>query len=115
YDCAYMLGMLQGPEAPPQVLGVLLEFLKDETIKIFDNKKSSVGGAGQESTTGKANVKELGKGDGRVMAVHALSRIGAARVRQRPEIAQQLRVLADDPEANGDLREACKTLLKSLR
>jgi HEAT repeat protein len=115
YDCAYMLGMLQAQEAPPQVLGVLLEFLKDETIKIFDNKKSSVGGTGQESATGKANVKELGKGDGRVMAVHALARVGAARVRQRPEIVQQLRVLADDPDVNGDLREACKNLLKSLR
>jgi HEAT repeat protein len=115
YDCAYMLGVLRGPEVPPEAMGVLLEFLKDDTIQIFDNKKSSVGGTGQETATGKANVKEIGKGDGRVMAIQALTQIGRARLKQSPDILRQLQALADDQAVFSDLREGCKKLLKSVK
>ena len=115
YDCAYMLGVLQGTDVPPEVLSVLLEFLKDDTILIFENKKTSVGGTGQETNTGKANVKEVGKGDGRVMAVQALMQIGPGRVRARADVTTQLQALANNPMANADLRDRCKELLKTLK
>lgn len=100
---------------PPEVLSVLLEFLKDDTILIFENKKTSVGGTGQETNTGKANVKEVGKGDGRVMAVQALMQIGPGRVRARADVTTQLQALANNPMANADLRDRCKELLKTLK
>ena len=115
YDCVYMLGVLQGPEAPPQALNVLLEYLKDDTIQLFDNKKSSVGGTGQETNSGKADVKELVHGDGRVMAVQALTQIGPRPLAKRPDVIQQLEVLAASPTTNAELRDKCKVLLKTLK
>lgn len=115
YDCAYMLGMLQGSNVPEKALDVLLEFLQDNTILIFASEESKVQGAGQETGVGKANVKEVGKGDGRVMAVQALTQIGAARVRQRSEIVKQLQVLAKDNEVFADLRQKAQDLLRDLK
>ncbi len=115
YDCAYMLGVLQGPKAPPKALDVLLEYLKDDTIQLFDNKKSSVGGTGQETNSGKADVKELARGDGRVMAVQALTQIGVRQLAARRDIIEQLEVLSANPATNVELREKCKTLLKTLK
>jgi hypothetical protein len=115
YDCAFLLGVLQGPKVPPEAMDVLLEYLKDDKILIFENKKTVVGGTGQETTVGKANVQEVGKGDGRVMALQALTEIGAARVNERRDIVEQLRILANDQATNADLREACKKLLQSLK
>ncbi len=115
YDCAYMLGVLQGPEVAPAAMNVLLEFLKDDTIQIFDNKKTSVGGTGQETSSGKANVMEVGKGDGRVMVTQALTQIGPARLGDRRDIVQQLRLLANDEAVSRDLRDECKKLLKSVK
>ena len=115
YDCAYMLGVLQAAEVPPEVMAVLLEFLKDDTIQVFENKKTSVGGTGQETNSGKANVKEVGKGDGRTMAIQALGQIGQARIAQHRDVVQQLQLLANSETTNSDLREGCKKLLKGLK
>src|SRR5262249_47199555 len=35
YDCAFMLGMLQGPAVPKVVMDTLHDFLKDESIQIY--------------------------------------------------------------------------------
>ena len=114
YDCAYMLGVLQRQDVPVVVLDVLAEFLKDNTVQLYESTKATLQGAGQESGAGKANVKEIGKGDGRVMATQALKDIGAARVRQRPDIVQQLRALANDPETFAELKKECQVLLKAI-
>jgi HEAT repeat protein len=114
YDCAYLLGVLQKRQVRPEVMNVLLEYLKDDRIQVFDSTKTTVGGTGQETNSGKANVKEIGKGDGRVMAVQALTEIGPERLRQRPDIIRQLQALADGENINADLRQACKRLLKEL-
>jgi hypothetical protein len=50
-----------------------------------------------------ANVKEEGKGDGRVMAVQALMAIGYARVSKRDDIVKQMKVIAANPETLPDL------------
>jgi HEAT repeat protein len=115
YDCAYMLGAIQNSDVPRQVMDVLLEYLKDDTIQLFDAKKSSVGGTGQEANSGKADVKELGRGDGRVMAADALKWIGPRRLAERRDIIQQLEALAMNPATNAVLRDKCKAILKSLK
>ena len=114
YDSAYLMGMVYGPKTAPEAFPVLLGYLKDEKIQVFLNKATSVQGAGQETSGGKASSRELGKGDGRTLAVEALTRIGVARVGKEAAIIEQLRRLADNPETLAGLRKDCRTLLQSL-
>ncbi|MFO0865560.1 MAG: HEAT repeat domain-containing protein [Gemmataceae bacterium] len=114
YDCAYMIGVFQGPDAGASTLDTLQEFLKDETILIYVNKKSTVQGSGQETGSGKATVKEVGKDDGRVMAVQALTNVGAAVLRKRPDIVEQLRRIVADPKTLPELREDSRKLLEKI-
>jgi HEAT repeat protein len=114
YDCAYMLGMIWQREAPDQTLDRLTDFLKDDSIKIFIGTTTGIGsGTGEGGTPGKGDVKELAKGDGRVMAVDALKAMGANRYSARPEIMQQLRDLADNAKTDEPLRKKCRELLKA--
>jgi hypothetical protein len=93
----------------------LLEFLQDPRVQIYVSTQASVQGAGQETGSGKANVKEVGKGDGRTMATQALAEIGAKRLGSRPDIVEQLRKLAADAQLDPDLRKECQSLLKLVR
>lgn len=111
YDCAYMLGMLQGAEAPDAALDVLREYLDDDTIRIFRGARSSVGGTGLESGSGKASFAEVGTGDGRVLAIQALRNIGSARVGRRKDIVAKLEDLARtamDPDLKMQAAELAK-------
>lgn len=113
YDCAYMLGMIWQQQAPDQTLDVLHEFLNDNTIQIFDSTSSVVGGASAEGKTGTANVKEQGKGDGRIMAVDALRMMGPTRYAPREDIMRQLRVLAADNAIYPPLQKKAKDMVKT--
>lgn len=111
YDCAYMLGMLQQADAPDAALNVLREYLDDDTIRIFRGAKSSVGGTGLESGSGKASFAEVGTGDGRVLAIQALRKIGPARVGRRKDIVAKLEDLARtamDPDLKMQAAELAK-------
>jgi HEAT repeat protein len=114
YDCAYILGVLEGDDAPKETLDTLADFLKDDKVTIYVGTQATVQGAGQETGTGKATVKELGKGDGRTMATQALKQFSAARLRARTDIVQQLQALARDQATAADLRKECQELLKSI-
>jgi HEAT repeat protein len=114
YDCAYLLGVLQRDEAPKEVLDTLLDFLKDDRVQIYVNTQATVQGAGQETGMGKATVKEVGQGDGRVMATQALAQVGGRVLRKRPDIVEQLRVLAQDPQTFPELRKECQAILKEV-
>ena len=48
-------------------------------------------------------MKEKGTGDGRVMAIQALMRIGYPRVGKREDIIKQLKAIAANPETLPDL------------
>jgi HEAT repeat protein len=113
YDCAYMLGALQGPEVPPATMNVLLEFLRDDTIQIFVGVGTKVKGV-IEKDPGKAESKDLGQGDGRVMAIQALQQIGRARILERNDIVNQLRALAANKSLNPDLRDKTQKLLQTI-
>ncbi len=115
YDSAYMLGMIWQQQAPDATLDVLSEFLKDATIQVFDKTVSGVGGGGNEVTGGGATVKERGKGDGRVMAVDALQMMGPTRYAGRPDIMDQLRVIANDNTTYEPLQKKAIQLLKAAK
>ena len=114
YDCAYMLGMLQRDKVEPLTLDTLHEFLKDTEIGVYDRKKSRVTGAGIDAPKGSGSVVELGKGDGRVMAVQALEVIGANTVRRHKGIVAELRKLANSRDTFVDLRIMCQGLLEEM-
>jgi HEAT repeat protein len=97
YDSAYLLAMFQSADAPEKALDVLQEFLMDPEVKIY-------GGHGGRPPD-----------DGRIMAVDALTRIGAQRVRQRADIVLQLRALDADSNTTGDFSKKIKTLLEDLK
>jgi HEAT repeat protein len=114
FDCAYMLGMLQGEAVATEILDTLHEFLKDDTIQIYVNTQTKVDGAGNEAPGGKATFKEMGKGDGRIMAVKALHRIGPDRVRKHAGIMNELRLLTNNNTIYADLRITARELLKDI-
>jgi len=114
YDCAYLLGMLQAEKAPKEALDVLLEFLKDDSIVLYERTAVTTSGGGAETNGGKANVKEVGKGDGRVMAIAALTEVGPEVIMTRPDIVRQLRAVAENADTVPDLKKKTQTLLAKL-
>jgi HEAT repeat protein len=114
YDCAFMLGMIWKQKAPDSALDVLSEFLRDPSIKIFDRSTTSVGGTGAETSAGRVDSKDLGRGDARIMVTQALEEIGKPRWAGRKDIVDQLRVLAADATLYPKLRRQAQELVKML-
>jgi HEAT repeat protein len=112
YDCAYMLGMIWQKQAPDQTLDVLHQFLLDADVKIYQKTNTGVEGAGSEIQGGRATVKELGAGDGRIMAAEALQMMGPSRYASRKDIVSKLRTLAADEKTDAPLRKKCIELTK---
>jgi HEAT repeat protein len=112
YDSAYMLGVLKGPKAQRSTLDELLTFLKDPGTQIFLGRPG-IGTRPKEGSPADLKAWETGQGDGRMMAVQALTQIGAP-VRSRPDIIQQLEIIANDSTVLTKLRDDTKTLLKLL-
>jgi HEAT repeat protein len=116
YDAAYILGMILESEAPAKTLDVLEDFLNDTSIRNYEgNKTAAAGGAKEGTSTEKASIREEGSGDGRMMAIQALERIGREKVARRPEIVRRLRAIAADATVNTKLREETQKLLRNLR
>ena len=87
---------------------------KDDSISLYKGTVSSAAPAGgQEKVGGIAKLKESGIGDGRVMAVDALTQIGVARVRNRNDIRGQLKSLAAQAK-DDNLKEKAGNLLSKL-
>ena len=119
YDCAYLLGLFKGPDAPKETIDVLYEFLRDEKIQIYAGTSGSVVGGGTEKKGGTSDVKEKHIGDGRVMAVQSLGNIAATKagrdriVQQQPQLVGQLQAIAKSTPFP-DLREKANKLLEQL-
>jgi HEAT repeat protein len=113
-NCAYLYGMVYGPKSPPEVFPVLLEFLQNESLTVYSGTATVVGAASQEATPGKASSQELTEGDGRRLALDALSVIGPNIVRQHPEILEQVRRLADSERTTPSFRKQCKAYLRTV-
>jgi HEAT repeat protein len=115
YDCAYMLGMIWQQQAPDHTLDLLREFLLDKGVKVYVDTAASVGGTSTETKGGTGSVKDLGQGDGRVMAADALLSMGPKRYAGRADIMRQLRVLAADAMLYEPLRKKSAALVKAAR
>ena len=113
YDCAYLLALLHRGSAPDEALDTLQDFLHDNTVVIFLGSDTTVGTGGNEVKGTNAKVVNVGKGDGRKMALDAISSIGLARIKTRPKIIEQIRLLSRnmDPDFDPRLRESCKKFL----
>jgi HEAT repeat protein len=110
YDAAYLLGNFQRAAVSDKTLDVLAEFLRDKTIQLFTGPQAQTTGAG-EGSAGGSQVRETGKGDGRLMALQALERIGRERIARHPGVVQALRQLVQDSEADNELRQRARRLL----
>jgi HEAT repeat protein len=112
YDAAYLLAAYKQSKAPDEVFPVLNDFLQDKGIRIFtglttDASRVAEGGAS------KSVVAEQGGEDGRIMAIDALNKIGAQRVKRQADVIQSLRAMRDsDPAIESKLREATVKVLK---
>jgi HEAT repeat protein len=117
YDAAFLTGVFKATEVPNEVFPVLLAFLKDNDVKLYTGISVS-GNKGGISEGGKAGgnatVTEEGSRDGRWMPIEALRRIGAGRIREHPEIIDQLRVLRGDASIDDDVRQGAKEILAEL-
>jgi hypothetical protein len=105
YDAAIVLAFFKKADVPPGALDVLLEFLKDDTIKIYQDTTVRATGGTDEKGVGKAKAEESGVGDGRAQAVKALKRVGRERIQARQDIVGQLRALQADARTLPDLRK----------
>jgi HEAT repeat protein len=114
YDCAYLLGVLQGPEVRDKVLDLLTDFLKDKDFVLFKSTEVKAGGAGVETPGGRTNVADVGQGDFRIMAIQALERIGRDRIMGRTDLIRELRAIVADPQTVPELKERTQKLLKTL-
>jgi hypothetical protein len=100
-NCATMLAFLQGSDAPALVLDALLDYLKD-------NKAGRV-------YLGLKDGKETWGGDGRIVAIRALDRIGVKRVSARKDIVEQLAKVAAEPDVEADVRKEALKLHEQLK
>src|SRR5262249_36379710 len=92
-------------DVPEPVLDVLLEYLKDPSVKVYLGQSGSAAKVGAEVKSGPTQVAAIVQGDGRLFACGALSVIGR-RVRDRAGVVAQPRRLADDPGVAGPVRAA---------
>ena len=79
FTCAYLFGQYKKAAVPDEVFPVLQEFLDDTSIVIYQGRDAA-GGSVTEGGSGKTEVREKGKGDGRIMAIQALKEIGRPRL-----------------------------------
>jgi HEAT repeat protein len=115
YDSACLLGLFKGPNISDAALKTLNEFLRDEEVFIYAGTSVGTGGSGtlEKGGGGAESVKKQGQGDGRVIAIQALTFIGSEGIRRSPEILKQLNNLANNAK-DKRLKDETKKLLSSL-
>ena len=95
------MAMLWGPDSAPRTLDVLLEGLKDPSIPA--DAEAAIGGG-----------KEVGKANGRKLALDGIERIGRDRVAKNAGIIIEVNCLAKDPATEAALRRRCAELMKLM-
>jgi len=100
YQSAVWLAMTEGADSSEPVLDSLLDFLKDKNVVTAAERKEG---------------KETGTRDGRVMAMKALSQIGASRIARRSDIREQLEAIAADEATAADLRKSAGEFLRQMK
>ncbi len=111
YDAARKLANVFRAETPDAAVDVLLEMIKNTTLKVYNSTDANVEGAGTEASAGRANVKENTGGDARFMAAQAMRWLGD-KAKKRDDVVAALRKAAMDSDRK--LREEATKSLDKL-
>jgi HEAT repeat protein len=111
YSAARKLATLLQEDAPDKTADVLLEWLTDKEVVIYNRTDARVEGTGTEATVGRANVQQNLGSDARFMAAQALAWLGDKAAKRR-DVVQALRKAAKEEDAN--LRKHAKDALANL-
>ncbi len=111
YDAARKLANVFRAETPDPAVDVLLEMIKNTTLKVYNSTDANVEGAGTEASAGRANVKENTGGDARYMAAQAMRWLGD-KAKKRDDVVAALRKAATDSDRK--LREEATKSLDQL-
>jgi HEAT repeat protein len=111
FNAARKLAHAFRDEAPEKAVDVLLEALKDTSLKVYKGTDAEVEGAGTEAGAGRANVKQNLGGDGRYMAAQALGWMGK-KASKRDDVVKALRKAAKDSDTK--LRKTAKEAMQDL-
>jgi hypothetical protein len=90
---------------------VLLHMLNNKKLLVYNRTDAKVEGAGNEATTGKANVKANTGGDARYMAAQALGWL-RGKAKARRDVMEALKKAAEDEDPN--LRKYAKEALQMI-
>ena len=69
YECAIVLGTLQGERTSEKAIDVLLALLNDKDVQVYSGSEAKVKSAGAEARSGDAGVTPIHAGDPRWMAL----------------------------------------------
>lgn len=111
YTSAYKLAHVLRDEAPDKTVDVLLEWLTDSSIVIYNRTDARVEGAGTEATAGRANVEANYGSEARYLAAKALGWLGD-KAAKRAGVAEALRKASKDKDAN--LKKTAKEAMETL-
>jgi HEAT repeat protein len=111
YDAARKLANVLGPDAPDKTVDVLLDMLKNKSLKVYNRTDAKVSGAGTEATAGQATVQANLGGDARYMAAEALGWM-KGKSKARKDVMEALKEASkgEDPK----LRKTAEDSLKDL-
>lgn len=110
YNAAVVLALHLGSKASEMTVDVLELLLDDKQIQVYGGSDANVRSAGAEAQSGTATVRRKYGGDGRVLAAHALARIGPRA--NRPALVRSLEAATRTEDR--ELREAATVALRRL-
>jgi HEAT repeat protein len=111
YDAARKLANVLGPDAPDKTADVLLDMLKNKSLKVYNRTDAKVSGSGTEATAGQATVQANLGGDARYMAAEALGWL-KGKARARGDVMEALKDASKDEDPK--LRKTAEAALKEL-
>jgi hypothetical protein len=111
YDAARKLAWTLREESPDKTADVLLEMLKNKTIKVYGGTDVKVDETSKTPASSRTNVRPNVGGDARFFAAEALAWLGK-KASRRKDILDALKRATTD--ADPKLRQAAAAALKSL-
>ncbi len=111
YEAAVTLAEHLRVRAPARTVDVLLDFLKDAEILLYDKTEAKVSSAGTETGTGQSEIRDKHKGDARFHAARGLGLLGPLAA-NRDDVVKALQEAARDMDPR--LRESAKQALDRL-
>jgi HEAT repeat protein len=112
YEAAMLLGIRLGPKAPDKAIDVLVENLKDPSVRIYGGTGADVTGGGKEAS-GNQTLSVRSEGDARFQPARALGNIG--RKANRKDVIEALEDAASPKTKDARVREAAQNSLREVK